>query len=422
MDLRKSSGLKITNRVIFIILSSIIISLVVIKLTAIPDFEQLNNYWFVIPITLSILFIQGIKFSKYSIPNRYFLSILLASTFLCSTIFMKCTSIYVLIIECEELIWIVLIVIAIILRLTFLIEIDEKDNDDGNDEKKLFNLFYVNTSKMHEIAMLIDNTIMKTVEKNQTSESLLKNEHKFNFGIWNKGSIDHVRSSENSFKKDVYESFDVKTTKSILLDRIYSTLPKCEVVKLDNVGQVILFNNINLVQTNTDDTVFALNVLKDSNMKNQSDDGNVEVNLSGMMDEMLEDFTIDYTFSKDDLDFLIRIPFKSKEFFENNYSHNDLQLGSLSVIGIYRGDINFNEINSISTKFLQAFSESYNNELNKGERMTDYSLSHSSNDSNASTAMTFDIQGNKELGNKHLIDLIAIIQEIQIEKEELINE
>jgi hypothetical protein len=275
---------------------------------------------------------------------------------------------------------------------------------------------------MHEIAMLIDNTIMKTVEKNQTSESLLKNEHKLSFGPWKKGTIDYGQSSESSFKKDVYESFDVKTTKSILLDRIYSSLPKGENVRLNNVGQIILFNEVNLLQANTDDTVFALNVLKDSNMKNQSDDGNVELNISRMMDEMLEDFTIDYTFKKDNKDFLIRIPFKSKDYFENNYSHNDLQLGAISVIGIYRGEINFDEIHSISTRFLQAFTESYNNELDKSDRTTDYSLSHSSSDSKTSSAMTFDIQGNKALGKKHLIDLIAIIQEIHIDKEELINE
>ena len=41
-------------------------------------------------------------------------------------------------------------------------------------EKDLFNLFYVNTSKVQEISMLIDNRIMKMVEKEQTSEDLLK--------------------------------------------------------------------------------------------------------------------------------------------------------------------------------------------------------------------------------------------------------
>lgn len=38
----------------------------------------------------------------------------------------------------------------------------------------LFNLFYINTSKVHEIAMLIDNKIMKTVEREQISEELLR--------------------------------------------------------------------------------------------------------------------------------------------------------------------------------------------------------------------------------------------------------
>ena len=40
--------------------------------------------------------------------------------------------------------------------------------------KDLFNLFYINTSKAHELAMLLDNKIMKRVEKEQISEELLK--------------------------------------------------------------------------------------------------------------------------------------------------------------------------------------------------------------------------------------------------------
>lgn len=48
------------------------------------------------------------------------------------------------------------------------------DNISTTPITQLFNLFYLNTSKAHEIAMLIDNKIMKTIEREQISEELLK--------------------------------------------------------------------------------------------------------------------------------------------------------------------------------------------------------------------------------------------------------
>ena len=420
MGFRSSNKLKMINRYALAALVAFVISLCAVNAIEMNIYAHLNMYWFVIPIILSVLSLQVMKLFD---PLKQVISsilsvVLLAGAFFSTLIILKCNNIHLFVEKFEEKIWIALIIITIMLRVSFLLEQENCDEDDSKSDKNLFNLFYVNTSKMHEIAMLIDNTIMKTVEKNQSFESLLKNERKLSFGPYKKGTVDYGQSIENSFKKDVYESFDVKTTKSILLDRIYSALPTGKNVKLGNIGQVILFNNVNLIQANTDDTVFVLNVLKDSNMKNKSDDGNLEVNISRMLDEMLEDFTIDYTFEYDKNNFLIRIPFKSKDYFENNYSHNDLQLGALSVIGIYRGEIDFNEINSISTKFLQMLTESYNNEMGKVSRGTDYSLTHSSKNSMTPMIPTFDLQGHKELGKKHLIDLIAIIQEIQIDEED----
>lgn len=73
------------------------------------------------------------------------------------------------------------IITFLIILFTFInLSISKYNNKEMNTEPKnilsnqLFNLFYINTSKTHEIAMLIDNKIMKTVEKEQISEELLK--------------------------------------------------------------------------------------------------------------------------------------------------------------------------------------------------------------------------------------------------------
>ena len=119
-----------------------------------------------------------------------------------------------------------------------------------NEEKKrgnnyLFNLFYLNTSKTHEIAMLIDNKIMKTIEKEQTSEELLKRSISGFYGKKDVFANEMGYSNEESSKKRVYENFDVKTTKSIMLRKIYETALENSNKKLQE-GDLVLSEKFTL--------------------------------------------------------------------------------------------------------------------------------------------------------------------------------
>lgn len=291
----------------------------------------------------------------------------------------------------------------------------KKDDDaERGKENYLFNLFYLNTSKTHEIAMLIDNKIMKTIENEQTSEELLK--HNIS-GVYGKKDVianEIGYSIEESSKKRVYENFDVKTTKSIMLRKIYETALHNTKEKLV-AGDLVLFENIELQQRNVDDTVMILNILQDSKIKNQGNE-DLEINLNKMMEKMLDDFTIDYTFKykwKDENEklYIIQLPYKSLDNFENGYQHNDLQLGKLSLIGIYRGEVNFSERESISSKFLEMMKESIisdNSKNNKNDIMK------SSYNENVNNPISFDFKYHKLKGKISLIDVIAIIQEINI--------
>ena len=94
------------------------------------------------------------------------------------------------------------------------------DNIGTTPTTQLFNLFYLNTSKAHEIAMLIDNKIMKTIEREQISEELLKYNVAATLGPKEIGSADAGYTIEDGSRKRVYENFDVKITKSIMLRTI----------------------------------------------------------------------------------------------------------------------------------------------------------------------------------------------------------
>lgn len=295
---------------------------------------------------------------------------------------------------------------------------ENKDNEENEEKSELFNLLYVNTSKVHEIAMLIDNKVMKTVEKEQISEELLKSSYSYGLKSNVVTADTSIQKEENS-KKRVYENFDVKTTKSIMLRKIYDEIKQANDKQYEKlkIGQLVMFNEVALERRNVDDTVMILNVLQDSKIKNQVDE-DIEINMNKMMEKMLDDFTIDYVFEENrknsmlNSKYIFQLPYKSNENFENGYQHNDLQLGTLSLIGIYRGEIDFSKRESVSSKFLEMMSDSYNNSTNRqSDEVMKASIVQASQQ-----LLPFKFKHKKLNEKYHLIDIIAIIQELNIER------
>lgn len=304
----------------------------------------------------------------------------------------------------------ILVLVLVIINIS-VNYIFEKSSNTEAKEKSLFNLFYINASKAHEIAMLIDNHIMKTVEKQQVSGEITKHSYSIKTGSSQLADVSSNYYMENSNKKSVFESFDVKTTKSIMLRKIYD---KVKEAKTDETtGKVLMYKDIKLVPLNIDDTIMVLNILRDSASGKVKTDENIELNLSKMIEKVLEDFTIDYEFEVCKKKYIIRIPYNNKEHFENNYSFSDLQLGRLDVIGINRGEVDFSSVTDVSAKFLKSFSESYNSESNK---IKNDELKSSSSIGKSNGEMQFNIKPT-ELTEKYiLIDIVAIIQKIHFEK------
>lgn len=312
----------------------------------------------------------------------------------------------------------VTIFISIVLLLIILVS--SKNNEEnprytpkGVSPKKVFNLFYINTPKAHEIAMLIDNKIMKALENEQISENLLKHNNLLNFKGFEQLGLEAGFTKEENSKVRVYENFDVKMTKSIMLRKIYDSIQNDKNTENFNTGDLVLFENIELTQRNADDTAMILNALQDSQIKNNSTE-DVELNLNKMVNRILDDFSIDYSFSygeQEEKNYLIQLPFNNDFNFENGYRPNDLQLGKLSLIGIYRGEIDFSKKDSTSSKFLQMISDSYNNSSSK----TQQKLLKPSSEQPKSLQNPFRLGYTKLDDTLHLVDVIAIIQDLKIE-------
>lgn len=402
--------------VLSLIFYSGILSYLSVKVFIVTNNMAISQYWVIFPIVLFMSLNLFTKIFRFKVISVLILGASTIISLLILGIIIKSQDFTIFFQTQEENILIVIAVLFLFTIMANKVDISRLNQDKQSKiSYDLFNLFYVNTPKVHEIVMLIDNKIMKTIEREQISEELLRYNSSISLQNSTTGSSANLGySKEDNTKKSVYESFDVKTTKSIMLRRLYEAIKRQQVTN-HNLGDVVIFKNIELKQRNINDTVMLLNILEDAKIKNLADE-NVEINLSKMMNKMLDDFTIDYIFSYDiseqsNSNYIIQLPYKADNNFENGYLHNDLQLGKLSLIGIYRGEIDFSSRENISSKFLELASQATNDDLNK---ITLNPLKSSSSNEKQSDILDIKWQPDKLKEKLHLIDVVAIIQELNI--------
>ena len=317
------------------------------------------------------------------------------------------------------------IVICIITVIYLLIYNKIKETKDSVEEsevdrKEIFSLYYINTEKVYEIAMLLNNRIITGGTKENELESTI--EKQANIGINSnlnyletvKGELGlaHNVQTHNGIKNKVLENFDVKTTKSNMLASIIAKANVYEEDKSMNLGDLVLLKNATLELLNAEEsyavTKMILNgAFKDTKISSNSDDMKIEFDLSAMINSLLKDCVYELGCSVGNKKYMLTIPMTFENDFENSYNIYDLQVGSVTIVGIYRGKRQYDKRLSLQ----EIFSE--NNEQKKSYIYEDdeYTLYPSSENPKGAV----DNANNKQKQLKEyqeVIDVIAVIQEI----------
>ena len=229
-------------------------------------------------------------------------------------------------------------------------EISMSDKHEANEEqesdKKIFSLYYINTDKVYEIAMLLNNKIITGGTRENEAESSV--DIKTSLGINSnlsyleaiKGELGSSKEVHDGMKSKVLENFDVKTTKSNMLARIISKAKDYD--DASKVGDLVCLRNVTLSLMNEEDsyavTKMILNgAFKDTKISSNSDDMQIELDLSAMINSLLKDCAYELECKTQETKFLITIPMTFENDFENSYNIYDLQAGSVTVVGINRG-------------------------------------------------------------------------------------
>ena len=281
------------------------------------------------------------------------------------------------------------------------------------EKSKDFNIYYLNFSKVYEIAMMINNVILTKIERDNsygyseevgyTASLSAKGTKQFLEGIKASISLDTKETSYTSFK--VVESLDVKTTKSILLRRVidrcvvisdFSTATEGDLIKIDNV-------KLNLLD---EESLRQFLILRRDALKGMRVDG-LEIN--NLVASMLQDYAYllkgDISVISDNSDtteILIKIPMDVKSEFESQYSIDDLLIGHVSIVGIYKGVINKSFVSSNTFSYLQ---EAGSKQKEKSVETAKIIKSNNPIQDNSIKEENSDTQ-------YHFIDVLAIIQDV----------
>ena len=282
---------------------------------------------------------------------------------------------------------------------------------ENNKALGSFNIYYLNFSKVYEISMMIDNVLVSSIQKESASAYETSSTKAAKIEITSRQYLANVKSyigrenkalSQNSSK--IVESLDVKTTKSILLRQILQKCQPFETFDQLREGDLIKVDNVALNILNEENLRQILMLRKDA-LKGFRVEG---MDLNNIISSILQDYSyVLYGDSVDNKQIVIKIPLEIQNEFENKYSVNDLLIGHVSIIGVYKGSVTEDFITSNTFNYFSSFADGYS------PVQSDKRIFPSSNKTEQTTSGNY--HPNKDKCYQ-FIDTIAIIQDLYFEK------
>ncbi|MYL34975.1 hypothetical protein GLW05_15430 [Pontibacillus yanchengensis] len=270
-----------------------------------------------------------------------------------------------------------------------------------------FNLYYLNLAKAYEIAMIIDNTILTSIEKESSQKSEKASGIKGNVGgitNGNKLSIGANVDRKNITSDTLREIIEVKTTKSIYLEKIINKAKNVNSLSELVEGDLIRLKNCNMYLHNEEE-LRQIKALRNGIFE----DVKVEdFNINNLINSMLNDYAYLLKGEVGKENIIIKIPMEVESEFENLYNIDDIILGNVTVIGIYKSKVKLDSIKNTFNFFTNQNTET--EEYNGSDSIINSSGTQSKEEKPPRTE-------NEE--TYHFIDVIAIVQEVNIKEEKV---
>ncbi|OJV79646.1 MAG: hypothetical protein BGO34_14120 [Bacteroidia bacterium 44-10] len=277
----------------------------------------------------------------------------------------------------------------------------------------IFNIYYINFPKVYEIKMMLSNIISTgkeiTQEDSKEKEAEFKAKTGFNlFKIFDIG-IEGGGKSKGADSKKVFETFETKTTKSIILNEVVEKSNK--ITSFENIqeGELIILDNVDLSLENEAE-LRTIKLFTSGAFKDMALPGANGFDFTNLFNSMFKDYAykVKGIISDNKEELLIKIPMTFESEFESSYSVDDLFVGKVSVLGLYKGKIKVDDLRN-SFQFFQEIGNLQN--LTK-VNTEDEEIQESQYPRDSSEINYFISSGDGK--DYHYIDLLAIVQNVNI--------
>lgn len=272
----------------------------------------------------------------------------------------------------------------------------------------LFNVYYLNFSKVYEIKMMLSNVI-KTDESVETDQGdTLNADLQAKMGtkflkLFNAEVGADVKSGSTDSQK-VLENFKVTMTKSLILSEV---MDKCKTIvdfSCLTEGQLVRIDNVSLSLENEME-LRTVKIFSNGSFKGMRlpEAGGLDVN--NLFNSMFKDYSYKLQGEIKDSNekVLIKIPLTFENEFENLYNVDDLFIGNVSLIGIYKGKTKISGLKN-SFDFFQELGNASNADSDNEVHNSQYT-----------TPSVIKLKSEDDDEDYNYIDLLAIIQLIKSE-------
>lgn len=289
--------------------------------------------------------------------------------------------------------------------------------------KNMFNIYYINNEKASEISMLFDNEIVEKITRIKNTEFVLTGDADVKTSVASKipvigqylPSVDLSGNLSHNKSNRVEDTVKVVSSKSTILKPIYEKAK--EVRRLDDskVGNLVKIKDVYLTVVNSDD-VMATKALMSGLVSQVPVEGIGNMNFTALMEVMFKGSAyvlcgeLPHRFGTNEY-MMLKIPMSAENEMESQYSISDIELGKVTVLGIYRGEFERCDVERKINRMM-ALNDSNKKNQEQSTNVLDNSIDiedgvreeDKKNIPNSSVVQ----------GKVHYIDVIAVIQDLNI--------
>ncbi|TKC57257.1 hypothetical protein FBD94_21225 [Pedobacter hiemivivus] len=218
--------------------------------------------------------------------------------------------------------------------------------------------------------------------------------------------VEAGRKTTGSDSQKVLETFEVKTTKSVILNEVIEKAKKVTLLSSLNEGELLRIDNVNLTLENETE-LRTVKLFTNGSFKGMAIPGANGLDINNVFNSMFKDYAykIKGNVSDSEEELIVKIPLTFESEFESSYSVDDLFIGKVSLVGLYKGKIKTDALRN-SFEFFQEIG-SMQNSLNA----PDPEIQESQYPQVQANHTFRNVDDTKEY---HYIDLLAIVQNVQI--------